>query len=518
MTVLVIDDDSMIRDMLSDAMALWGHTVLQAERGQQGLELFERHSPRIVVTDILMPDIDGLEVLREIKVRDPDTEVIVVTGYGDMARATEALRSDASDFIQKPIRMDALSMALQRAEQRLTMRQQLRQYAENMARMVDERTAELALERNRLQSMIEGLYEGVVLSDEAERIIEMNGWAETWLGVKRDQMLGAPLRTCRPEIAPIVDKAADTFRAHRGESFSAADLELGERWFEVRLSAIRDERGAYLGLVMSLIDITPRKRSETEILEHNRALDAMNARMMALNRSLEQKNQELEDFVYTVSHDLKAPVISFQGFSSLLVRRYAEALDATGRHYLCRIQENADHMERLIGDLLELSRIGRTTEAYEEVDVKEVVHRVLESVRFQLEERDADVQIPEEFPVIRCDRLRLEQVFMNLISNAVKYAHSERPLRIEVGWDEKDGYYRLYVRDNGIGIDPAYHERIFGIFQRLHDVEGVEGTGAGLTIARRIVEYHGGRIWVESERDKGATFYFTLPRGPTSKT
>ena len=227
---------------------------------------------------------------------------------------------------------------------------------------------------------------------------------------------------------------------------------------------------------------------------------------------LSKANEELEDFVFTVSHDLKAPIVSISGFATILMTEYGDRFDEEGHHYLERIQGNVKQMENLIRDLLELSRIGRVVNPFEKVAVDEIVKTAIDDLLIQIKQKDVQITIQENMPEVVCDKARILQVFTNLISNAVKYVGDNPEPKIKIGFKEIDNYYQFFVQDNGIGIDPKYHKKIFELFHMLKELENVEGTGVGLTIVRRIVENHKGHVWVESERGKGATFYFTLPK------
>ena len=227
---------------------------------------------------------------------------------------------------------------------------------------------------------------------------------------------------------------------------------------------------------------------------------------------LAQANEELERFVFTVSHDLKSPIVSVQGFASILLNDFGSKLDEEGLHYLQRIQSNAKQMERLIHDLLELSRVGRVVNPFEPVDFNELVELVVADFQFQAQEKGVTIEYAKDFPTVVCDRDRIVQVFSNLISNAIKYMGDTPEPRIEIGHFERDDDFVFYVKDNGIGIDPRYHKKIFDLFQSLKEIKDVEGTGVGLTIVKRIVENHKGKVWVESQKGKGATFYFTIPK------
>ena len=227
---------------------------------------------------------------------------------------------------------------------------------------------------------------------------------------------------------------------------------------------------------------------------------------------LSRANEELEDFVFTVSHDLKAPIVSISGFTTILMTEYGNRFDEEGHHYLERIQGNVKQMENLIRDLLELSRIGRVVNPFERVAIADIIETAIEDLSLQIKQKRVEVIVQENIPEVVCDKVRIQQVFTNLISNAVKYMGDTPEPKIEIGFKERDDFYQFYVKDNGIGIDPKYHQKIFELFHMLRELENVEGTGVGLTIVRRIIENHKGRVWVESEKGQGSTFYFTLPK------
>jgi two-component system sensor kinase FixL len=233
----------------------------------------------------------------------------------------------------------------------------------------------------------------------------------------------------------------------------------------------------------------------------------------------------MDAFVYTISHDLKTPLVSLNGFSGALQKESYSRLSKEGKHYLERIQVNVVHMNVLITSLLDLSRIGRVVGPIEEIDVRPLLKEIRDELAVRLKEARAEFVVQEPLPAVRADRGRLRQVFANLIDNAIKYRSAERALRIEVGCRQEAGFYRFYVADNGIGIAPRYHDQIFTPFRKLHPE--TEGVGVGLAIVKKIVEHHGGRVWVESpsaefipskaeghiagDEGTGVTFYFTLP-------
>lgn len=246
---------------------------------------------------------------------------------------------------------------------------------------------------------------------------------------------------------------------------------------------------------------------EDEIAEHQRT----QAERERLIQELELKNAELERFAYTVSHDLKAPLITIKGFLGF-VREDAfsgntQRLEAD----IQRIGEAADKMHTLLNDLLELSRIGRMMNPSEAVALADLLKDALALLQGRLQERRVQIHSPADLPIVFGDRQRLLEVIQNLLDNAIKFMGTQTEPQIEIGtYGQADGMLVIYIRDNGIGIAPQYHERIFGLFNRLD--QKVDGTGIGLTLVRRIIETHGGKIWVESEAGQGATFFFTLPQ------
>jgi PAS domain S-box-containing protein len=242
----------------------------------------------------------------------------------------------------------------------------------------------------------------------------------------------------------------------------------------------------------------------------NDALQIELAQRQTLIEELENKNAELERFTYTASHDLRSPLVTITGFLGYLEQDALAGNTDKVKSTIHRITNAAHKMQALLNDLLELSRIGRLMNQPEDVPFTEIVFEAVDHVRGRLDEINAVVEIQRDMPVIHCDRVRLVEVVQNLVENAAKYSNPTSRPRIEIGAQEdQQNQCLFYVRDNGIGIAPTYHENIFGLFNKLNATS--EGTGIGLTLVKRIVEVHGGRIWVESETGKGATFYFTLP-------
>ncbi|MFC1620930.1 ATP-binding protein [Candidatus Omnitrophota bacterium] len=226
-------------------------------------------------------------------------------------------------------------------------------------------------------------------------------------------------------------------------------------------------------------------------------------------RKLEAAYKELDEFTYTISHDLKEPLRTVDAFSKFLEMRYGDKLDDKGRHYIERIRVNASTMQNLIEDLLEISRVDRRKNPVEVVEIGDLIDEVKMRLEYAIHEKKADIIVRDKLPRLSCDRVRLAEVFLNLISNSIKFTDKKQP-HVEIGCIEKNGFYEFYVKDNGSGIEEQYFDKVFKIFQRLGKREDHEGTGAGLTIVKKIIENNGGKIWVESKMGEGTTFYFTV--------
>jgi len=239
-------------------------------------------------------------------------------------------------------------------------------------------------------------------------------------------------------------------------------------------------------------------------------------------RELQRSNQELEQFAYVASHDLQEPLRKVASFTQMLQRRYSGQLDERADRYIEFAVDGAKRMQELINDLLDFSRVGRTTRPHEPVDCDDLVEEALRRLAARVEETGGEVVVDGDLPVVMGDAGLLTAVFQNLISNGLKF-RGDAPPRIEIAAERAGGAWRFSVTDNGIGIDDEYAERIFVIFQRLHTRDAYEGTGIGLAMCRKIVEYHGGRIWLApAEAGRGARFDFTLPAaergGPQTAT
>jgi light-regulated signal transduction histidine kinase (bacteriophytochrome) len=248
-------------------------------------------------------------------------------------------------------------------------------------------------------------------------------------------------------------------------------------------------------LISVVEDITARKQAEAALRE--------------TADDLARSNRDLEQFAYVASHDLQEPLRVVSGFVQLLQQRYAGQLDAKADEYIEYAVDGAKRMQALIQDLLAYSRVGTRGQGLGLTDAGAALRQAQSSLRTRIEETGATVT-HGELPTVRAEGTQLAQLFHNLIGNALKF-HGEAPPKVHVEACREDDHWRFSVRDNGIGIDPEFRDRIFLIFQRLHNRRDYPGTGIGLAICKRIVDRHGGQIWVESQLGQGATFHFTIP-------
>ena len=362
---------------------------------------------------------------------------------------------------------------------------------------------------SRTRSIIDSANDAFIAIDPAGTITDWNPQAKAIFGWSREQAVG---RSLAETIIPDRFREAHIEGIHRfvrtGEgSLLDQRLELtalhqdGHHFpVELTVSPIRLGRSYIFSAFIR--DITERKQAEEALAHKTEELTRMNA--------------ELEDFTHSVSHDLKEPLRGIEAFAGFIAEDYGDKLDEQGQRYVNVLRESAVRMKDLIDDLLQLSRIGRTRIEYAPVPVRRLVEDVTLELSFALQEKRAELRLDPELPTVTCDAVRMREVFKNLISNAIKYNDKPSP-QIKISCRSENGGFTFCVRDNGIGIDPQYHDKVFKIFQRLHHREEYEGTGVGLAICKKVIEAHGGRIWVESTGGEGTAFLFTIPRAGQPK-
>jgi PAS domain S-box-containing protein len=361
----------------------------------------------------------------------------------------------------------------------------------------------------KFRAVAETAIDAVVSCDQRGRLIFFNRSAERVFGYRAPEVLGKPLSLLVPECSHSMSPKGFVRQLETGESgLIGKTVEMAGRRkqgaeFPLELSLSTWKAGHERFFTAFIRDITKRKLGEERIRQLNEDLKAQTTR-------LEAANKELEAFSYSVSHDLRAPLRGIDGFSKILAEEYASRLDPEGQRILRSIRSNTRQMGKLIDDLLAFSRLTRGEFEKSPIDMAVLAQSVVDDLMKEQNGRLVQVVIHPLVPAAGNSSLIL-QVFVNLISNAFKFTRNRPHPRVEIGCaiGEKENIY--YVRDNGVGFDMDYADKLFGVFQRLHSAAEFEGTGVGLAIVKRIVTRHGGRVWADSKVNEEATFYFTLP-------
>ena len=344
--------------------------------------------------------------------------------------------------------------------------------------------------------LIEEMNEGVALLTTDLSIYYSNSKLASMLGTPLENMIGKPitdfissnqLKKCKIPIESGSDNSCK-------EEISIESADGTLMTFQINISFLETIDGYYV----IMTDLTEQKKAEQELND--------------LLNELERSNKELQQFAYVSSHDLQEPLRTIASFTQLLERRYKGKFDSDADEFMDYIVEAAKRMQRMILDLLEYSRVSTNADEFKEIDTVEALDEALFNLKGIIENNNA-VITHNDLPKVTADKSQLIKVFQNLISNAIKFKKdNEQPkIHISARKDPQKNQYVFSIQDNGIGMDSQYAERIFTLFQRLHTRDEYQGTGIGLSVAKRIVERHGGRIWVESELGKGSTFYFTIP-------
>ncbi len=364
-----------------------------------------------------------------------------------------------------------------------------------------------------IEDAIDTLDSGIIITDSKRQVVWANETLARFFGIDRERLIGIDALRAFGRYVGAFEKAEDFGQVveeaigngNRIDSYTCRvrpSLGREERVLEYRSIPIETERYKG-GRIDHYIDITKIKRLEEGLREKT--------------KHLERSNEKLEEFSRVVSHDLKEPLRTVEAFSGFLLEDYADRLDEEGADHLRTLKNASARMRQLIDDLRDLSSIHMDTTSFERVTVKRVLDEIKEDLDVRL--RGVNLQVEDGLPAVMGSKTRISQLFRNLIVNAVKFNDKALPT-VRVGWSKESnnrGTVALFVQDNGIGIESRYHEKIFGLFEKLNPREHYEGTGAGLAICKRIVEEHGGEIWVESEVGKGTTFYFTIPKAAAKK-
>lgn len=485
-TVLVIDDEKGIRDGSERVISRMGCNALTAPNGEEGLGIIGRTDVAIVLLDLKMPGIDGMEVLKRIQVMDRDILVIVITGFATIETAIEAMKRGAYDFIPKPFEPDQLRIVINRAREKIWLKKEAVKLQTERRRTL----TDLGTEKSRIHTIVDSIPNGIVVTNATGQVVMMNPAFCRLLDLGADIATGGQIAVYIPDeglcrlIEDISSGRHVDFDDIPSYEFSVGD----DRFLMARGRPVLGERKECLGAVVTIIDITNMK-----------VLDRLKS-----------------EFVAKVSHELRSPLSTIHEQLALVLNDLMGQLSESEEHLLARAKEKTQGLISTIGDLLDLSRIeaGTTCQEPKPVQLEDLLSNIVDFLgsRARTKQQDLTLDRPAgPLPTIKADPLALESIFGNLITNAINYTQNGG--RIAVKADLTGINLRVRVIDNGFGIEARYLDKIFDRFFRVKNdkTRFITGTGLGLPIVKGLVEALKGRISVESVPDKGTTFTVLLP-------
>jgi hypothetical protein len=498
--ILLVDDRADKLMALESVLGVLGQDLIQARSGKEALRLVLSNDFAVILLDVSMPVMDGFETAALIRQRkhSEHTPIIFITALN--ATETHASRGyslGAVDYIYAPVVPEVLRAKVSVFIDLFNKTREVKRKSEWLRLEAERRAASL---ETRLDGVLNRLNVGVFRSALDGTLISANPAFYRLFGIN----VGVPLETVNFGRLFIQEDEHSVLIAKLESEGKIQEYRARQRridgtiiWVSISkaISVEADGRRFIDGLVE---DITERKEAEVAL--------------MAKAEELARSNAELEQFAYIASHDLQEPLRMVSAYSSLLVQRYGEAIDERGKAFFAQVVGGAKRMQELIRDLLAFSKIGKLPEPVA-VDCNEVLERVLFNLQGSIESSAAEVT-HGPLPVVHGDMVLLGQLFQNLIGNGIKFRHRDRRPVIRIEAEHLANAWRFTIADNGIGIAPEHQERIFGVFQRLHNREDYPGTGIGLAICRKVVQQHGGSITVDSAPDQGSRFIFTIADRP----
>jgi PAS domain S-box-containing protein len=493
-------DAEIMRELLTDAGYDLNMDCTAAEK--EFVSFLRSHKYDIILSDFKLPGFDGFTALRWSVEICPDVPFICVSGTLGDETAVELLKKGAVDYILKD-RLERLPSAIQRALNEVK-EKKVRQKSEESLRESERKLRE-AQEMAHLGFWTWDIKTGnVEWSEEVFKIFCIDPKEFT---PHIDSILAlSPWPEDNQRDKELINRAIETHNPGSYEQkFLRPDKSIGH--YYSTFQGNYNEDGNLISIVGTVLDITERKQAEEAIKILNIELEQ---RVIERTSQLEAANKELEAFSYSVSHDLRAPLRAVDGFSKFILEDYEDKLDSEGKRFLKLIRSNTQKMDQLITDLLALSRVARNELNLSGIDMTQMAISMFNEI--------AAPDIPdkisfkvEPLPEAYADPTYIRQVWANLIANAIKFSSKEKKPSIKIYGRTENGFNVYYVKDNGVGFNPEYAHKLFGVFQRLHKSDDFEGTGVGLAIVQRIIHRHGGKVWAESVEGKGATFYFSLP-------
>jgi two-component system NtrC family sensor kinase len=518
-TILVVDDSATFREGLREALEAGGYSVLTAPSGEEGLRILAGARPTAVIVDGIMPGIDGSTMIRTIRLDAAlrGLPCLLLTALDEHGAELRALDAGADAFVRKDEDLEVILARLAavlrssggQSDEGKTL------FGPRRVLAVDDSSTYL----NELSPILRGEGYDVICARSGDEAIEMLAVQQVDCILLDLNMPGlSGTETCRRiKNAPVVrDIPLIMLTAFEGPaamidglSTGADDFITKSSDFDVLKARVRAQ------LRRKQFEDEHRKVREDLLKSELRAAEERSARRLAeakasLVEEVQRKNKELEAFSYSVSHDLRAPLRSIDGFSQALLEDCADQLDEKGKGYLQRVCAAAKRMDELIDDLLELSRVSRAELNRTKVDLGAVAKVVAEELARKEPERQVTFAIEDEL-LVEADSRLMRVLFDNLLGNAWKFTSKTAETRIEVSRQRENGDFVYFVRDNGAGFDMAHAAKLFSPFQRLHSQSDFQGTGIGLATVHRIVDRHGGRVWAEGQVGKGATLFFSIP-------
>jgi two-component system NtrC family sensor kinase len=521
-SILVIDDSLTFREALGDALVASGHTVIVASSGEEGLRIAGDQRPALIIVDGILPGIDGATVIRRVRLDAALRSVpcILLTASEERGAELKALDAGADAFARKD---DDMTIILAKVMAIIRQAAEGKPVEPTASLLGPKRILAVDDSQTYLHELSDALrVEGYDMvsahsGDEALELLAVQPADCILLDLRMPGLSG--IETCRRiKSAPVVrdipliilTASDDRESMVQGLGVGADDYIQKSGSFDILKARVRAQirRKQFEDENRHIREQLLRR--ELEAVE-SRAAHQLAESRAALVEELQRKNQELEAFSYTVSHDLRAPLRSIDGFSLMLMEECAPRLDEEGIGYLKRVRAAAQRMGELIDDLLALSRVSCVEIARQSINLSVIAQSVAAELQRREPQRVVEVVIAEGL-VAEADSRLVRILLENLMGNAWKFIARSAGARIEVGVQRQDGASAFFVRDNGVGFDEARAaDRMFQPFQRLHSDKDFAGTGVGLATVRRIVERHGGRIWARSTIGHGATFHFTLP-------